>query len=576
MSNNTPATIKSAIEAAKNLKETLESLGANGAAVTEPQSGSDTPRPTEAADIAARARKNYDGLIRWILGVFAAIGLLIFGSVPFADLENVDMRDGAGLGLFIAGVGLIVVVYAATSGFELQDASLGELKSTLGDPPKPASTDAAGQPVLQADAAGQPVLQADAAGQPVLQADAAGQPVLQADAAGQPVSQADAKKGTANSATEKGPYSNGPNAPRWWRWLWIAAPRRASHELWETLYGPESEAHLGPGVTSVSGLISKIGQLEKEVMADETGGNESSIALKAIGDQARVELQVAEKALAELRRQQDDASEERKPQISAEIRAQEERYRGLVDLLPTSAVVKKAGQTAVKLRERERYLWHRRLLLEESAVAQLRGTFRLVRGWLAIGAGLILVGGVLYAYAVSNPEDKGLNSHVLVNVPQGTEAWKALEKCRSDEGDIVGMDALLLSSDDADGLQNGPFTFVAIPGTCAGTKVEIGEGGGAYQLAPTSSAEKAAAGGESAESPLVTVTIKANSPAWRAAVGCRPEDSTDDLTGLVALLRSSSDGDARTDGPFAIETADRRCAGLDLNVGDGDGTYSRQ
>jgi hypothetical protein len=554
MPNNAPAIAK-ATEAAKNLKEALEGFGAAGAANESPPGGN-TPATTEAADIAARARKNYDGLIRWILGVFAAIGLIIFGSVPFADLENVDMRDGAGLGLVIAGVGLIIVVYAATSGFELQDASLGELKNTLGGPPKPEPAPATGKPARPADSARERALQADA-----------GQPDRKTD-----------KEGDAAKGSDKEQYSKGPNAAWWWRWLWIAAPRRASQELGNTLYGPESEAHLGPGVTSVGALIKRIGQLEKEVMADETGGDNSSVALKAIGDQAKAELQVTESALAELRKQRAEApEEEHKRQISAEILAQQLRYRELVGLLPTPAVVKKSGQVAVKLRERERYLWHRSLLLTESAVAQLRGTFHLVRGWLVVGAGLILLGGVIYAYAVTNPDDEGLNSHVLVNVPQGSEAWTALEKCRAGDGDILGLDALLLSSDDTDGLQNGPFTFVAIEDNCAGTQVEIGERGGSYRPAPISgSTQQATAEAETAESPLVAVTIKANSPAWRSAAACRPADSTDDLTGLVALLRNSSDGDARSDGPFSIETADVRCPGLDLNIGDGDGSYSRQ
>jgi hypothetical protein len=142
------------------------------------------------------------------------------------------------------------------------------------------------------------------------------------------------------------------------------------------------------------------------------------------------------------------------------------------------------------------------------------------------------------------------------------------------------LDALLLSSKDSDGLQNGPFTFVAIDKRCAGTKAEVGEGEGLYQLAPvdagTTSSTRPSAGSTSPEGALVAVTIKANSPAWRAAAACRPPNSPDDLTGLIALLREASDNDALQNGPFTVETADARCPGLVVTIGNGDGSYKRQ
>lgn len=184
----------------------------------------------------------------------------------------------------------------------------------------------------------------------------------------------------------------------------------------------------------------------------------------------------------------------------------------------------------------------------------------------------------MYGFAVANPDNKGVNSHVLVTVSETAGAWKTLEKCRTGDGNIAGLNALLLSSKDSDGLQNGPFTIVAIDQACAGTKAEVGEGEGRYQLAPFDVAGTKAGAGKAnnTEVSLVAVTIKANSPAWRAAASCRPASSTDDLTGLVALLREASDNDALNDGPFTIETADKRCPGLAISVGDGDGSYKLQ
>ena len=120
------AAAKAAAEAASALKEALTKLGG-----AWPGADAAEPVPDEAASAARRARKTHDGLIRWMLGIFAAVGLLIFGSVPFVDLENVDFWPWAGWGLVIAGIGLAVVIWAATTGLETGDASLGELKRTL-------------------------------------------------------------------------------------------------------------------------------------------------------------------------------------------------------------------------------------------------------------------------------------------------------------------------------------------------------------------------------------------------------------------------------------------------------------
>lgn len=518
-----PALAKSISEAAKSLKTASESLASAEESKDGSKVGGDTPSLPEAADAAARARKSYDGLIRWILGVFTAVGLLIFGSIPFSNLEDVPLWDpfGAGQGLLLAGIGLIVVAWAATTGLEMQDASLGELKRTLGEPPP--------------------------------------------------------EKETAEAQTDP----KAQERPWWYRfWLSIFPRKRAAQDLRATLYGEEKEAHLGPDITSVGALIKRIGDLEKAVKADETGETQetvvvSSVALKARGEQARAELEVTEKALTELRKQLENTSDNEREVILQTISGQQERYRNLLKLLPED-VVERSGETARCLREREIYLWHRSLLLDESAVSQLRGTFHVVRRWLALGAILTLLGGLMYGFALANPNNKGVDSHVLVTVSEKAEAWKTLERCRTGDGEITGLSALLLSSKDSDGLQNGPFTIVTIePSPCAGTKADIGEGEGTYQLAPTAtvSSSKTDAGKANTEVSLVEVTIKANSPAWRDAAGCRPANSPDDVRGLIALLRDASDNDALNDGPFTIETADTRCPGLALSIGDGDGSY---
>ena len=92
--------------------------------------GAAPAKPEEAESAAKRARKKYDATLKWVLGIFSAIGILVFGSVPFADLSGVN---GTWLlvGLSAAGVGLAIVILAATASLELQDASLGELEHSF-------------------------------------------------------------------------------------------------------------------------------------------------------------------------------------------------------------------------------------------------------------------------------------------------------------------------------------------------------------------------------------------------------------------------------------------------------------
>jgi hypothetical protein len=88
------------------------------------------PPGDEARQQLRWARGKYDSIIRWVLVCFTAIGLLIFGSVPFVDLSGVNML-WITAGLVLAGLGLGIVIWAATRALEPEDASLGELKETL-------------------------------------------------------------------------------------------------------------------------------------------------------------------------------------------------------------------------------------------------------------------------------------------------------------------------------------------------------------------------------------------------------------------------------------------------------------
>lgn len=131
-------------EALKKIKDLLTAAvgtwpGADDAGPSIPSSDGSSPAvsaasPQGAADSTtdeiAQVRKKYDGMLRWMVGVFSAVGLLIFGTLPFTDLQGIDWEPAA-IGLSVAGTGLAVVIWATTKGLEPQDASLGELSMSF-------------------------------------------------------------------------------------------------------------------------------------------------------------------------------------------------------------------------------------------------------------------------------------------------------------------------------------------------------------------------------------------------------------------------------------------------------------
>lgn len=498
---------------AKSLKEALTKFAA-----PLPGAGDDAdaaPKPDEAQSAVSFARKKYDQILRWILGVFSAVALLIFASVPFTDLEDVDFWPGAGLGLLLAGAGLALVIWAAARGFEPQDASLGELHRTL--------------------------------------------------------AHVEPTAGKVRS---------------------VLRPReRAARDLYETLNGDEREAHLGPGITNVAELIERIGRLEQRIQVADVGWNgkggpprdgrflNSATATAAIFTEGRSELERIAASLKELRAEYADATDEVKGHLGRLIGALETRYHTLLGLLPTVDQIMGGGELAALKATRDRYLEHRALLLDESAVSQLRGTYRLVWLWVLAGAALVLAGGILYAYTISNPTtDSAVQARITVDLKKGSDAWDAVKECRAGDvaSDVVDLPALLVSSMDRDAEQDGPFTFVTTKAGCEGERVEVAQGDGSYDLPPaTAAAEPTSTTPPPRPARLVAVTLKANMAPWLAARACRPSPRRSvDLRNLRALLRTATIADERRDGPFTIETADRRCRrSIVLTVQDGEGRY---
>lgn len=537
MADETPGGLAAAIKAFEELLKKVtsplpaeeESSAPSPPPPAAPETDAQKPKKKvadEAESMAARARKKYDGTLKWVLGLFSAVGLLVFGSVPFTNLAEVDFWPWAGVGLIAVGAGLICVIIGTTQGLELQDASLGELAHTL------------------------------------------------------------------DGAEGKRPG-------------WFRPRKRAAYDLREILSGNEASAHLGPGVTTVPELIARIGELEQRIMAEQVGwgGTGGPPTPTQLAGSTRSRLFVAELASKEA-----TASKARIEELRTSLSAttpppgqtvlqealQDEvaRYGDLLALAPPSSEAERRGRLDALRMARRRYLAHRELLLDESLVSQMRGTYRVVWRWLIIGGALTLAGGVSYAWAIGNPEDPstGLRSAVTVDLVKDSKAWKAAKDClgAGQVTDVQDLPGLLVSSDDQDGRQDGPFTFVVTKDDCEGQSIDVAEGDGAYQpkapAAPTPPASSSAppptsptSGALTSVTPprVVRVQLRANTPAWRKARACRPSSSSRDLRNLRALLTARSLSDEQRDGPFAVRVTDARCGGtaLDLTVAEGDGGY---
>lgn len=487
--------------------------------------------PPEAGDMAERARRKYDGTLRWILGVFSTIGVLIFGSVPFVELRNVDPVP-VYVGLLTAAVGLGVIIRATAKGLELQDASLGELAKSFETAPR-------------------------------------------------------------KKVGQKHKFG----------WPLIPGPRRRANIRLKSIMqdSKEATAHLGPGIKSVEQLIIRLGQIESVSMnayVDWDGGTtkepparpddvpkivdlaDSVAAQTALADGVKKELETLAAALAELKKQ---IPEGKAPsdELAERISRAEKRYGETLAMLPNPSRLAKAATSNAWDELREFYNGHRKLVLQESLVAQIRGTFAVVLIWLMVGAALVAIGGLKYAYAVANPTSEGSTKNpVTVTLDTSSGAGKRFvdDACVDDAKDAkdVAVEGLLVTSRDADGLQNGPFSFTPLDGKCAGKTFDVDEGEGRYvgvaaAEGSTTNSSESAKTDEAAWVPVL-VTILPNSPAWTNLNDCRK--SQEDLSDVGALMIESSDPDAQQDGPFSVRLSEGSCAGKSVKIAEGEGKYT--
>lgn len=408
------------------LRTFAESVAGGDNKAGKPDAGGAVPGDSSAVVMARKARESYQKTARWMLAAFAAVGVLIFGSLPFADVADVELvwPDSVLLigGLVLAVAGIVTAVMAVSLVSEPEDASLGELDCDLRTVQRLKNGEFA--------------------------FDEAGKPLFATDRLA--------------------------NLRRWWN------PRlRAKVQLAEILHGTEADAHLGPNLgerPTVTDLIRKLRELESK-----------HAPLSPAVAKLAVTVATQEKRVADL-----TALLEKVPTDEART-----KYTEAADALDEARLDHAAKLTKlVEIDDQlKMYHDHRNLVLAESGVLQLRGTFRLARRILAVAAVLTLVGGTAYALSLpgSTPEAEesvaappeepaapvyatGLAATVLVH--EGTAPAAELPReCvgRQLAATWVGAGRIPATV--------GPFTAVITDPACTG-QLTVERGEGTFALTP--------------------------------------------------------------------------------------------
>lgn len=587
-----PANVSEAFtNALAELRKLLDALipSAEEDAKKDPPPTPETPRLGEATAEAQRIRARYDGLTKWVIGVFGAIGLLIFGSVPFASLAGVPWHYLA-VGLVLAGSGLIVVIWAATRSWEPVSAGLGQLARAF-------ETYATEEPSRLF-----PTKRALWELKETIEKDPQthlGPGMKSLDSLIERIGELEGAL-VAGSGTSSNVESVGKGTV-------VLGLRAVGVDL------PENLARL----EDLEARASELDETELADLAALRAAESSYVGVKFDGklDDATIDRLVEEAVLV----LQSSLPAERSPFVGREMQVRlierldlvkavlerlaelpalpaadkkkldavvtkvVETLAELVSGLPTREEVENDGKARADKDRLDVYLDRRHLLLSEATVVQVGARFTVARRLLVLGGALTLAGGVVYTFGVANPNlpGPGANSIVVASVEkEAADAWTALAACTPDEEDTVGgLTAVLTSSDDRDGRQDGPFSIVVIDGDCAGVSVEVGDHQGGYGAidvgddeVPTNPEDS----GDSAPSLRVSVTLLATGEAWsEVAEQCNLQPSGD-LTQLGAILvKPDADAtDVDRDGPFTIQVADDRCAIAPvIEVGDGEGSY---
>ncbi|QYG93458.1 hypothetical protein HC251_14190 [Iamia sp. SCSIO 61187] len=217
---------------------------------------------------------------------------------------------------------------------------------------------------------------------------------------------------------------------------------RAMRHLKKMLTGTEASAHLGPEVESVSELIKEIAALEK-------GRNEfvgCVVDARRTLDDATSRRSTAENqisALVTTRSAATSLSDEAAKAIDTAIEA---ASRGAIAARQDEDDARNALRDALRALEEKdiplgRHMLHRSVVLDESGVAQMRGTFRAARSTLLLGSVATLVGTLLYLAGIKGAPDNLLASTVRfgsIEVGDGMVTAEELdEECVDQELEVA-------------------------------------------------------------------------------------------------------------------------------------------
>jgi hypothetical protein len=588
-----PANVSEAFtNALAELRKLLDALipSAEDDAKKDPPPTPETPRLGEATAEAQRIRARYDGLTKWVIGVFGAIGLLIFGSVPFASLAGVPWHYLA-VGLVLAGSGLIVVIWAATRSWEPVSAGLGqlarafdtyakkkssrlfptkralwELKETIEKNPQThlgpgmKSLDSL---IERIGALERSLLAGAGTARDVASVGQGSVALVTSEVTSEIAARVLRLKDLESRESELGKKERGQ----------LSSLRRADASYVSVKFDPGAL----DGATQDEAVACAIEVLQSSLPAERSPfvGREMQARL--------IERLDLVKAVLERLAGLPALSAADKKKLDAVVTKVVETLAELVSGLPTLEEVENDGKAKADKDRLDVYLDRRHLLLSEATVVQVGARFTVARRLLVLGGALTLAGGVVYTFGVANPNlpGPGANSIVVASVEkEAADAWTALAACTPDDRETVGgLTSVLTSSDDRDGRQDGPFSIVVIDGDCAGVSVEVGDhqgGYGAIDPAGTEASTTSEEPADSAPSLRVSVTLLATGEAWsEVAEQCNLQPSGD-LTQLGAILVTpdADTTDVDRDGPFTIQVADDRCAIAPvIEVGDGEGSY---
>jgi len=129
-SEGAPKAAATAIEAAK---KALDALQGEKGTEEKPKAESAPPEVRAGLDSGAmEAVQRFRKTTHWILGAFVAVGVVLFGSLPFTDIT----KEGRNtplivIGLALAASGITLAIWAVSRVDEPEDSSLGELKADL-------------------------------------------------------------------------------------------------------------------------------------------------------------------------------------------------------------------------------------------------------------------------------------------------------------------------------------------------------------------------------------------------------------------------------------------------------------